>query len=100
MPTCRAKVRTFIGKLSYYRRFIKNFSGVARPLTDTLAADKDDPLPATATKKTRNQKETAPLKITDDFQRAFLTLREALVNAPILAFPDFKSSEPFILDTD
>ena len=38
-PTCQKHVRAWYGLCSYYRRWIKNFSGIARPLSDLLRAD-------------------------------------------------------------
>ena len=34
VPNTRSKVRTFLGKVGYYRRFIKNYAAIAGPLTD------------------------------------------------------------------
>ena len=33
VPTSKTEVRAFLGLCSYYRRFIKNFASVAKPLT-------------------------------------------------------------------
>ena len=33
-PTKATEVRSFLGTVGYYRKFIKNFSGIAAPLTD------------------------------------------------------------------
>ena len=37
IPKTRSQVRSFIGKVSYYRKFIKDFAKVAKPLLDRLA---------------------------------------------------------------
>ena len=42
MPTNRNEIRSFLGKVGYYRRFIKDFAGLARPLTDKLSQDGTD----------------------------------------------------------
>jgi hypothetical protein len=39
MPTNRSMVRTFLGKMGYYLRFMENYAEVAGPLTDTLKQD-------------------------------------------------------------
>ena len=91
LPTTRKAVRIFLGKTSYYRRFIKNYQAIAAPLTEMLATAKGD-----AAKFGDNQK----FPITDQFRFAFESLKQALLKAPILAFPDFDSPEMFILDTD
>ena len=79
VPRTVKQVRQFIGYASYYRRFIKNFSGIAAPLTALLK---------------KNQKFVWTAKC----QQAFETLRTALYSAPILAFPDM--NREFILNID
>ena len=86
VPTTRAKVRTFLGKTGYYRRFIKNYAKIAEPLLEKLA-------------KTE-LKDTEEFDPTQQFDNSFQQLKKALLNAPILAYPRFDSDEPFILDTD
>ena len=87
LPTTRTQVRAFLGKVGYYRRFIKDFAARARPLMDKLSqeegvGDKDE------------------LKIDEPFRQSFQSLKQELLSFPILAYPDFKSNEMFILDTD
>ena len=36
MPKCVKDIRSFLGHASFYRRFIKYFSKIARPLTNLL----------------------------------------------------------------
>ena len=72
-------VRTFLGFASYHRRFIKNFAGIADPLT-------------------RLTKKKTIFGWTDQEQKAFETLKHALVTAPLLYHP--VSDAEFILDTD
>src|SRR6185437_16842180 len=61
-------VRSFLGHAGFYRRFIKDFSQIARPLTSLL--DKD-----------------APFEFTDECLRAFEILKKALISAPIIQPP-------------
>ena len=63
-------VRSFLGHAGFYRRFIKDFSRVARPLTSLLA------------------KET-PFIFDEDCLVAFHTLKKALISAPIIQPPDW-----------
>ena len=63
----------------YYRDFIPSYAEVAKPLTEL-------------TEKHR------PFSWTVQCEKAFKVIREALVNAPVLAHPDF--SKQFILTTD
>ena len=86
LPKTRKAVRQFLGKAGYYRRFIRGFQHIAGPLTEKLKQD-----------DTPDGAEFEPSKA---FIEAFEKLKAALVKAPVLGFPDFNSSEPFILDTD
>ena len=79
VPTNVTAVRSFIGTASYYRRFMQGFANIARPLHQLMG---------------KNVK----FKWSVDCQVAFETLRDRLISAPILAYPDFTKS--FILDTD
>jgi len=38
-PKCIKDIRSFLGYAGFYRRFIKDFSKIARPLTNLLAKD-------------------------------------------------------------
>ena len=71
--------RSFIGLASYYRKFIKNFAGLASPLHDLLKKDQK-------------------FVWGPNQESAFLALKEALTTPPVLRHPDF--SKTFILSTD
>ena len=86
VPTTRTQVRAFLGKVGYYRRFIKDYSKIASPLTDMLAQD-----------GTKDKEQFEP---TRELKDSFSKLKGALLKAPILAYPQFDSDQPFILDTD
>ncbi|GBG76327.1 hypothetical protein CBR_g22074 [Chara braunii] len=73
------QVRAFLGLASYYRRFIKGFAGIAKPLTNLL-------------------KKEEQLIWTPECEAAFRALKEALTSAPMLARPD--PTRPFALYTD
>ena len=79
IPVRVSEVRSFLGLCSYYRRFVKNFSTIARPLHRL-------------TEKENN------FKWTQECSDAFNHLKHALVTAPVLKYPS--STEQFILDTD
>jgi len=70
-PTNVKGVRSFLGHAGFYRRFIKDFSHIARPLTNLLAND-------------------APFNFDEECLVAFYTLKKALVSAPIIQPPDWK----------
>ena len=78
-PADKTDVRSFLGLTSYYRKFIKNYAFIARPLHDLT-------------------KEDVEFLWTEVHQKAFEDLRSALVSPPILAFPNF--DKPFIVSTD
>ena len=79
VPTSVKEVRQFIGLVSYYRRFIKGFANVAEPLHSLTQKD-------------------VTFEWTSSCQDAFNTLRKALTEAPVLAYPNF--TEKFRLETD
>ncbi|KAG1443008.1 hypothetical protein G6F55_012799 [Rhizopus delemar] len=78
-PRTIKQVRGFLGIASYYRRFIKNFAAIARPLHDQTKTTKKIPWTSLTTE-------------------SFETLKKLLTTAPILSRPDF--NKPFILVTD
>ena len=92
-PTKQKEVEQFIGLAGYYRRFIRDFSKIASPLTELCGALK---------KKKGGGAERAPPKKTffwgDEQQRAFEALKEAVTRAPCLAMPD--PDKEFIVHTD
>ena len=79
VPTTVKEVRSFLGFCSYYRRFIFRFSEIAKPLHKLT-------------------QKGVRFKWTKECQNAFQTLKTKLVNAPVLAHPDFNHG--FILDVD
>ena len=68
-PSTIFDVRSFHGLAQFYRRFVRNFSSLAAPLTDLF-----------------RQKQFA---WNPDAERAFQQLKTALVTAPVLRLPDF-----------
>ena len=86
--TTVTEVRSFLGFVSYYRRFIPNFCKVAKPLNTLLQN-----LEGTSNKKKKFKVNWGP-----DQQEAFETLQRLCTEAPILAYAGFKT--PFILHTD
>ncbi|GJV92865.1 reverse transcriptase domain-containing protein [Tanacetum coccineum] len=68
-PESPTEIRSFLGLAGYYRRFIENFSKIAKPLT------------------LLTQKNKAYVW-GDKQEEAFQILKEKLCNAPVLALPD------------
>ena len=75
-PTSVDGVRSFLGLASYYRKFIKNYAKIAKPLTTLLQSK-------VGFKWTKKQEE------------AFHELKESLVTAPVLAYP--QDNQPYII---
>ncbi|GFX73302.1 retrovirus-related Pol polyprotein from transposon opus [Trichonephila clavipes] len=78
-PTDVHQLRSFLGLCTYYRKFVKNFSTIARPLHKLTEA---------------KQK----FIWTVDCNNVFNKLKDTLTSAPILAYPEI--GKQFILDTD
>jgi hypothetical protein len=69
VPQTVKEVRSFLGLAGYYRRFIENFSKIAKPLTSLLEKGVD-------------------FSWTDERQKAFEELKKRLTTAPVLTPPD------------
>ncbi|GFT62174.1 retrovirus-related Pol polyprotein from transposon 412 [Trichonephila clavipes] len=78
-PTDVHQLRSFLGLCTYYRKFVKTFSTIARSLHKLTEA---------------KQKFIWMV----DCNNAFNKLKDALTSAPILAYPEIEKQ--FILDTD
>ena len=81
MPSTKKEVRSILGLMNYYRRFVKNFSSLAQPLIEL------------------NNK-TSPNKIrrTQVCQIGLDKVKEALTSEPILRVPDL--SKPFVVQSE
>jgi len=78
-PTNLKELRGALGLFSYYRKFVKDFSRIAKPLLMLLKKD-------------------TPFEWNTKQQNAFDYLKKKLMEAPILQYPDF--SKPFLIYTD
>ena len=72
-------IRSFLGHAGFYRRFIKDFSKIAKPLSNLLPAD-------------------MPFIFDKECLQAFETLKAKLVTAPVISAPDW--TLPFELMCD
>src|SRR3954464_4559002 len=72
-------IRSILGHAGFYRRFIKDFSKISKPLTNLL-------------------QKYVPFVFDDDCMEAFETLKKALTTAPIVQPPDW--SLPFEIMCD
>ena len=70
-PKCVKDIRSFLGHVAFYRRFIKDFSKITKPLCKLLAKD-------------------VVFEFDDACLDAFEILKRALVSTPVLQPPNWK----------
>ena len=70
LPRTVQDLRSFLGHVGFYQRFIQNFSKVSKPLTTFLCKDKN-------------------FIINKEGKHAFVILKQALIDAPILQSPNW-----------
>lgn len=78
-PTSVKELRGFLGLAGYYRRFIKYFGIMSKPLSDLL-------------------RKGQIFVWTSTTEQAFQALKYALTSAPVLVLPDFHKT--FVIETD
>uniref|UniRef100_A0A8C5MC00 Gypsy retrotransposon integrase-like protein 1 n=1 Tax=Leptobrachium leishanense TaxID=445787 RepID=A0A8C5MC00_9ANUR len=78
-PVTRKETQRFIGFANFYRKFIRSFSRVIRPLTKLTCT-------------------TKPFKWTEEATKAFRDLKHRFTTAPILTLPD--PIKPYYLEVD
>ena len=78
-PTDVKTLKSFLGVSGFYRAFIKNYSQIAKPLTNLLKKDVE-------------------FHWGDEQEKSFSKLKECLSSSPVLAYPNFKES--FYIYTD
>lgn len=86
-PKTISELRSFLGFAGYYRRFIKDFSKIARPLQEQIGGTEEN-----------NKRKSVPCHWNEACQSAFDKLKHLCSTSPVLAFADFK--KPFELHTD
>ena len=88
MPKTVKQIQKFVGFAGFYRRYVKDFAKIAKPLHEL-----------TGTIKGKDGiKRPVPWQWIDKHQHAFETLIKHLTQPPLLAYPDY--SKPFELRTD
>ena len=78
-PTNQTHVKSFLGLASYYRRYVKDFAEIARPLH-------------------RASETSSEFQWNEAAQISFDSLKHCLTTTPILAYPSLQ--KPFVLYTD
>lgn len=79
LPKTTTEIKSFLGLLGYYRKFIRDFARITKPMTLCL-------------------KKKSKIIITEEYKECFETCKKLLTNAPLLQYPDF--SKEFLLTTD
>lgn len=79
IPKTPKEIKSFLGLLGYYRKFIPNFAKTTKPMTACLKKDQK-------------------IILSDEYVKCFHTCQTLLSNEPVLAYPDF--SKPFVLECD
>lgn len=77
-PTNITELHGFLNLTGYYRKFVRNYGLIARPLTILLRK--------------------GYFKWSEEVDEAFTKLKQVITTTPILAMPDF--TEPFIIEID
>ncbi|KAL2492590.1 Reverse transcriptase domain-containing protein [Abeliophyllum distichum] len=78
-PTSVKGVRSFLGHAGFYRRFIKDFSKITKPLCTLLVKD-------------------VPYVFSEECLLAFNTLKEKLISAPVIIAPNWSLSFELMCD--
>ena len=78
-PVNPKQVHAFLGLVGYYRKFIKNFAKIAKPLTVLTCMD-------------------VKFEWKETHRCTVMKLKDAIIQAPILRYPD--TTKPYIVYTD
>ena len=84
-PTTYTGIREYTGMTGFFRRFIKGYAKIAKPLNDLLSGE-------------ASKLKSEPVQLTPEALQAFEELKLKCMTAPVLAFADFEKE--FRLETD
>lgn len=85
-PSGVDQLRSFLGLASYYRRYVKDFAKIAAPLHALIG------------KAPEKKGKDKTFHWSSDAEAAFVTLKNALCQTPVLAYPRF--DRDFVLEID
>ena len=97
-------VRKLIGLFGYYRRYIKNFARVAKPIYDLLTKKSAKENTKVQQQRGRQKKQSnqpqsnQPIEWTEEHQKVVEELIGRITSPPVMAYPDY--DKPFELHTD
>ena len=85
LPQTYTDMHAFQGLVGHYMRFIKGFTHIAQPLNKHLTGE-------------GASRKSEWVSLSEDALKAFETLKQACMTAPVLAFANY--TKPFLLETD
>ena len=83
----------FLGFTGYYRRFVKGYASIARPLNDLLVGH-----PTTAGGKKKQPEKATSFKWGPEQQQSFEIIKDRLMKSPVLGYAEYRL--PLTLHTD
>lgn len=81
-PTNVRELRSFLGLCNFYRKFVKDYAKIAKPLTNILQSTQFEE------RFGRKFTKTAPITLGPEEKAAFQALKDAMAKAPCLAIYD------------
>ena len=103
IPTTVYGVRSFLGAVGFYRKFIYKFSEIARPLTDlTKDNEEREKVKTSMTTMTKFGRDVSTASIVDEWTdvhtHAFESLKKAITSYPVLKLPDSSKDYEVMVD--
>ena len=92
VPNTIKQLRSFVGFVSYYRKYVHGFSSIAGPLHDLVTCLNKE------IKERGRFKGTFRERWGEACNKSFILLKEALCSAPILGYADY--DKPFVVEND
>lgn len=83
-PKSIKEIRSFLGMMGYYRRFVKDFAKIAKPLTNLLRGE--------------GVHSNKKISLSIDQKTCFEKMKTILTSSDVLIYPDY--NKPFLLTTD